>query len=110
MANIQEIEITLRERLLELETRVGYVEDGLRHTHAPLEADFAEQAVSTENDDVLQALDSAMRKECSEILAVLQRMQMGSYGFCSTCGDEVPVQRLRALPFARECVACASGS
>ncbi len=110
MATYEEIEIGLRQRLQQLEQRVGSVEDGLRHTHEPLEADFAEQAVSTENDDVLQALDHAMRKECSEILAVLQRMQMGSYGFCSTCGDEVPAKRLRALPFARECVACASGA
>ena len=40
----------------------------------------------------------------------IQRMEMGSYGFCSTCGEQVPVPRLRALPFARECVACASGA
>lgn len=110
MATYPEIETKLRERLAELEARVGHVESGLRHTHEPLEADFAEQAVSTENDDVLQALDSAMRKEYAEILAVLQRMEMGSYGFCSTCGDEVPLKRLKALPFARECVACASGA
>ena len=109
MATYGEIEVGLRQRLLDLERRVENVEDGLRHTHAPLEADFAEQAVSTENDDVLQALDSAMRKEYAEIVAVLRRMELGSYGFCSTCGDEVPVQRLRAVPFARECLACASG-
>lgn len=110
MATFQEIEAGLRTRLQFLEGRVAEVEDGLRHTHAPLEADFAEQAVSTENDDVLQALDSALRREQAEILAVLRRMEMGSYGFCSACGDEVPPQRLRALPFARECVACASGA
>jgi DnaK suppressor protein len=110
MATFQEIEIGLRQRLEFLEGRVVEVEDGLRHTHAPLEADFAEQAVSTENDDVLQALDSALRAEYAEILAVLRRIEMGSYGFCSACGDEVPVKRLRAVPFARECVACASGA
>lgn len=104
-----EIETHLRERLVHLEQRVGDVEGDLRHTHAPLEADFAEQAVSTENDDVLQALDSALRKEHSEIVAVLRRMEMGSYGFCGACGDPIPTQRLRALPFARECIACASG-
>ena len=109
MDTFTEIETNLRQRLAHLEQRVGDVEDDLRHTHAPLEADFAEQAVSTENDDVLQALDSALRKEHSEIVAVLRRMEMGSYGFCTACGDSIPAQRLRAVPFARECIACASG-
>lgn len=110
MDKYPEIERQLRERLAELTLRVDDVEGNLRHTHEPLEADFAEQAVSTENDDVLQALDTAMRKEYYEIVAVLQRMELGSYGNCESCGEAIALPRLKAVPSARECVACANGA
>ena len=110
MGKYPEIENQLRNRLAELRVRVDKVEGNLRHTHEPLEADFAEQATSVENDEVLQALDTAMRNEYNEILAVLQRMELGSYGNCMSCGEPIAIPRLKAVPFARECVKCANGA
>ncbi len=31
------------------------------------------------------------------------------YGACEHCGQPIPKARLRALPYARLCVACKSG-
>jgi RNA polymerase-binding transcription factor DksA len=41
-----------------------------------------------------------------EIDGALDRMADGSYGYCTLCGRPIPAARLRALPYAAECVAC----
>lgn len=38
----------------------------------------------------------------------LARVDDGSYGICEECGDEIPLERLRILPFAAMCVDCQS--
>jgi RNA polymerase-binding transcription factor DksA len=42
-----------------------------------------------------------------EINAALDRLNQGVYGRCASCGQEVPKERLQALPYARHCLACA---
>jgi len=34
------------------------------------------------------------------------RLEVGTYGFCYECGDEITEARLRALPFALRCKDC----
>lgn len=36
----------------------------------------------------------------------LMRLDEGNYGFCADCGVEISEKRLKAVPFARRCVAC----
>jgi len=38
------------------------------------------------------------------------RIQDGSYGFCERCEELIPAKRLDALPWARLCVTCQSGT
>ena len=33
-------------------------------------------------------------------------MDEGTYGVCDTCGNGIERPRLKALPFAKKCVAC----
>ena len=40
--------------------------------------------------------------------AAIQRIEDGSYGRCKECGEEIPKTRLDAIPYAAECVQCAS--
>lgn len=47
-----------------------------------------------------------VRREIEEIDAALARIQQGRYGACLNCGGPMGLQRLRALPEARYCVAC----
>jgi RNA polymerase-binding transcription factor DksA len=48
----------------------------------------------------------AVRRELVEIEAALARIQEGRYGTCLSCGGPMGLQRLRAIPEARYCVAC----
>jgi len=34
------------------------------------------------------------------------RIAAGDYGDCASCGEEIPKNRLEALPFAVRCIAC----
>lgn len=47
-----------------------------------------------------------VRRELEEIDAALARIQEGRYGACLNCGGPMGLQRIRALPEARYCVAC----
>ncbi len=47
-----------------------------------------------------------VRRELAEIEAALLRIQEGRYGRCLSCGGPMGLQRLRAIPEARYCVAC----
>jgi DnaK suppressor protein len=45
----------------------------------------------------------------AEIELSLGRMDSGEYGYCGSCGEEIPEARLLALPWTRLCVNCAGG-
>jgi DnaK suppressor protein len=44
----------------------------------------------------------------SEIDQALERLDAGTYGWCVLCGNEVPEERLRAVPWAALCVPCSA--
>jgi len=108
MGSHDEIRQELLRRRAALERRVGVISTERRHERDPIESDFAEQATQRENDEVLDALDESGRRELEQVRAALARMDAGSYGTCSVCGEEIPAGRLRAVPTATTCVACAS--
>jgi len=72
----------------------------------PLDPDFAEQAVETENDEVLDALESEARHELQQIEQAFPRIEHNEYGICIDCSEEIPEKRLHALPYSVRCVDC----
>ncbi len=55
------------------------------------------------------ALSAQALAAVEEIDDALRKIERKSYGACERCGQAIPKARLRALPFARLCVACKSG-
>jgi DnaK suppressor protein len=53
--------------------------------------------------DVLTTLSETARREVMQIDAALGRMDEGEYGECVDCGQEIPIERLRALLFTLRC-------
>ncbi|MDF0600930.1 TraR/DksA family transcriptional regulator [Psychromarinibacter sp. C21-152] len=43
------------------------------------------------------------------IAAALARMDEDEFGYCTECGDEIPLKRLELDPTVPTCVSCASG-
>lgn len=73
-----------------------------------LSADFAEQAIETENDEVVEVLDREGQRELRQIKNALNRLFDGTYEECSRCGATIQQARLLAIPETELCVACAS--
>ena len=42
--------------------------------------------------------------------AALDRIERGTYGYCATCGDRIPHERLSVMPETVYCVSCRRGS
>jgi len=74
----------------------------------PISADFAEQAIETENDQVVEALDQEAQIELSQVNKALLRLEQGTYGDCVVCGNSIHSKRLEAIPYTPFCIACAS--
>lgn len=51
-------------------------------------------------------MSEGVRRELADIDAALARIAEGRYGTCLNCGGPMGLQRLRAIPEARYCIAC----
>src|SRR5215813_8554143 len=49
--------------------------------------------------------EAAMRYEIED---ALHRIRTGDFGTCEACGRTIPKERLKIVPYARQCVACAT--
>ncbi len=103
LESIRQDLLTQRERL---QRRYDAINKDFRQGRSQ---DFAEQATENENNDVLMGLRGEAQDEINQIDSALLRIEEGRYGICSSCQASIAEQRLRALPFAGECVACADG-
>jgi len=108
METTQAIRQRLEERLLYLQQRLDRVERARRRETNPLDQDWQEQAITRQNDEVLDSLDSEGQREVAALRAALKRLEDGTYGDCQTCGKPIAPARLEALPYAVHCIACAS--
>jgi DnaK suppressor protein len=67
-----------------------------------------EAATETSAAERDRALIENLEHVRGQVQHALTRLDDGSYGSCETCGQPIPVERLEALPFAGQCVACKS--
>lgn len=54
------------------------------------------------------ALLQQSQQRRSDIAEALQRLEDGTFGTCTNCGNPIPEVRLEVRPYAPTCVACAS--
>jgi DnaK suppressor protein len=101
--NIAEIKRGLEDRRGGIERRLAAIESDLGKK---LDADSADRAIETENDEVLMTMKRTGHDELKAILSALDRINSGAYGRCVLCGAEIGEQRLEALPFTPYCVEC----
>ena len=100
-------ESTRRVLLERLDTLLGREHRVEEHLRAPLAADSEEQALALEGSEVLEQIGTSARAEIEDIRSALGRIDDGTYGVCSKCGDDIAVGRLRAMPATLFCVRCA---
>lgn len=82
----------------------------LAHEQALLaerEADWEDAATVGTAISALDSLSERERRALMRIHDAFERMARGSYGECVSCGEPIGQRRLRALPDAERCAACA---
>lgn len=104
MTQHSEVKEVLEARLEELTQRAAEIEARLSN---PGNADWEENAVESEDDEVLSGVGSAAKNEIQEIKLALSLIESGHYGKCTACGGPIAKARLEALPFATTCIKCA---
>jgi DnaK suppressor protein len=70
--------------------------------------DIYDQASSERDRELGLLLGDREREKLRNIEEALLRFEEGDYGICEECGDEIPIGRLKVMPFARYCVRCKS--
>ena len=111
-AEIKKFKATLLKKLTEILGNVTIMEsEALRRDRSDLSnmpihmADLGTD--SYEIDNIIGLVDSE-RKILVEVNDALSRIEDGTYGICQGRGELIPKQRLKAIPWARYCVACAT--
>ncbi|MCV2489798.1 TraR/DksA C4-type zinc finger protein [Geodermatophilus sp. YIM 151500] len=64
------------------------------------------EAATSMPDPVALSRAARLLLTIDEIDAALDRIADGTYGMCTQCGVEIPLERLEFRPFAAGCVAC----
>jgi DnaK suppressor protein len=70
--------------------------------------DIYDQASSERDRELGMLLGDREREKLVSIDEAILRLEEGEYGICEECEEEIPLGRLKVLPFARHCVKCKS--
>ena len=110
------------QRVLLYEERANYTKqaeelraqaDSLALEHEPGDVQFDEEGGEGGTSNVDRELDLVLsgqaRAAIAEIDRALGKIDIGTYGVCEQCGQDIPPARLQALPYAALCVGCKSG-
>lgn len=100
----------LRARLSEqrLEIMNMYNQDvraGQESTDDPTE-DIVDRANNSYNRELMFSISDSERQLLLQIEDALTRINVGTYGRCTNCGNTIHPLRLDAVPWARFCIDC----
>lgn len=100
----------LRNRLLEQRQEIVnmYNQDvraGQESTDDPTE-DIVDRANNSYNRELMFSISDSERLLLLQIEDALKRMDAGTYGRCTNCGNGIHPLRLEAVPWARFCIDC----
>ena len=71
------------------------------------ESEIEESAQLDRITSVHNHLEERGQKKLRDIEVALDRLAVGEYGSCQSCGEEIGSARLKALPTATLCIECA---
>lgn len=93
-----------RELIRESRSELGYaLQEGDKYSGVFDDGDLADIALRDSLHDAKLNRHQARLKAIEE---ALRRIDEGIYGICEECGSEIPIGRLKAMPFAVRCVDC----
>ena len=105
-----------RQRLLDERARVQEALDYLHEENAgsmedereeiPSDNHPADVATSTVDREIDYTLEENEERLLTAIDTALKRIEEGTFGTCRTCSQPIAIERLEALPYTTQCIAC----
>ncbi len=95
----------LKEKLQILSDVLGE-ELALKYFFSQVEGDIADRAQDLYENQVLASLSGLQRETIDKINEALRRIEEGTYGKCASCGADIEIERLEAIPYAILCSTC----
>ena len=102
---LRKIKATLVERRSQLTNNLksGLVEIENQEGHHL--ADLEDIDNIQDNDAVFEVVNNASAS-LDQIEKAIEKIEKGTYGTCEDCGLPISIERLKALPFATQCIEC----
>jgi DnaK suppressor protein len=74
------------------------------HSQLEMALDPADKGLIDLLEDTGLNIADIRRQELTAMDEAMGRLERGIYGICEECGQEIPENRLRVIPFARYCI------
>ena len=68
--------------------------------------DVVDAALDAAQDEISSKLAEVESRELAQIESAIDRIRQGTYGLCEVCNGKIPLARLNALPYAKNCIEC----
>jgi len=68
--------------------------------------DTTDQAQAEVDRDLLLRMKEREQKLVKKIDEAVERIDLGTFGICRSCGNEIPLPRLKASPITDLCIEC----
>jgi RNA polymerase-binding protein DksA len=112
---LDEFKKTLLEEKEKLEKSLGKIAHPINKKMGDYETSFKnigndKEDNATEVDQYTHDLsvETSLEKKLQEVLGALERIENGTYGKCLNCGEDIPIERLKANPDSKDCIKCQS--
>jgi RNA polymerase-binding protein DksA len=101
--------------LMEERTRLASAIDYLHEENAGTFEDEEEETFDNHLADsatvtFTREMDYSLEENAGHVLAAiddaLKKIEDGTFGLCSRCGDPIAEERLEAMPYATKCIDC----
>ena len=108
---IESIQEKLKTERSEIVRSLSAQSDDMKNLIKPQESgDEVDVASDAIDRNLLDSLGAKDAERLNMIDRALERIRLGRYGICISCGKEIPKERLEVLPYTVMCVNCASAA
>jgi DnaK suppressor protein len=95
----------LNERIDELLSQANETVSGMT-SHKENLPDPSDRATLESDRNFTLRIRDRERKLIGKIKEALERIELGTYGICEDCGEEISTERLKARPVTTLCIDC----
>ena len=108
---IESIQEKLKTERSEIVRSLSAQSDDMKNLIKPQESgDEVDVASDAIDRNLLDSIGAKDAERLNMIDSALERIRLGRYGICISCGKEIPKERLEVLPYTVMCVNCASAA